>query len=641
MIVELAHFALALALVLSLMLATVPMAGAAKGRVAWMALARPMAISLCGLVTIALLGLVHAYALSDFSVLNVQQNSHTLKPWIYKITGVWGNHEGSILLWAWMLTSWMFFLAARDLALPAGLRARVLSLMGLVVAGFLSYILVASNPFLRLSPAPREGLDLNPVLQDPLLAIHPPVLYAGYVGFSVAFCFALAALIEKKVDPEWAEQLRPWVMAAWVFMTLGIMLGATWAYYELGWGGFWFWDPVENASLMPWLAGTALLHSVAALQKRGALKIWTVLLCILTFTLSLLGTFLVRSGILTSVHSFASDPTRGIFILVLLGLTAGGAFLMYGLRAPQIRIGASFRPVSREGAILLNNVFLFTFCATVFMGTLYPIFLSALELGSISVGAPYFTATLTPLLIPFAILMGLGPMLAWRETLPGTLSRRVLVPGALTALLALAVALMPLPGRPFTVVMFLAAGWILFATLADFYRKTHRLTALRSLPPAYYGMVVAHAGFAVLLIGVTAATSWNAEKISWMTVGERLSFTGREVSFLGVRPDIGRNYTLERAIFRVTEGADDPGYYLQPEKRWYPTQERELSETALHLDGFDITYAVLGDQDKENPQRRVVRLYHHPLIALVLAGALMIAAGGLMSLAKPRREKSA
>lgn len=641
MIIELAHYALALALTLSLLLAAVPMWGAAAGRLSWMALARPMAVSLCGLMTIALFGLIHAYALSDFSVLNVQQNSHTLKPWIYKISGAWGNHEGSMLLWGWMLSSWGFFLATRGLKLPPALQARVLAVLGLVTAGFLSYILLVSNPFLRLSPAPREGMDLNPILQDPLLAIHPPILYAGYVGFSVAFCFAIAALIEKKVDAEWAAQLRPWVLAAWVFMTLGIMLGSAWAYYELGWGGFWFWDPVENASLMPWLAGTALLHSVAALEKRGSFKIWTVFLCILAFSLSLLGTFLVRSGILTSVHSFASDPTRGIFILALLGLTTGGALLLYGLRAPHITIGAGFKPVSRETAILLNNVFIFTFLATVFMGTLYPIFLSALDLGSISVGAPYFTATMTPLLVPFAILMGIGPLLAWRESSFVSIRAKLYLPLALTFALAVVIALMPWPYAPFTVTMFACAGWILSTTFMDLFRKTGRFTQIRSLPPAYYGMIVAHAGFAVLLMGVTGATSWKEEKILWMTQGDSTVFAGRTVSFIGIRPDVDKNYMVERAILQVQAGADDEPWFLLPEKRWYPTQERELSETALRTDGFGIVYAVMGDQDKENPLRRVMRFYHHPLVLWVLLGALMIATGGLMALAAPSQRVKA
>jgi len=640
MIIELGHFALCLALILSLIQAAAPMVGAAKNLPGWMMLCRPAAISVSGLLTIAFVSLIHAYAMSDFTVLNVAENSHTMKPVMYKLTGAWGNHEGSMLLWVWMMSCWGFTLAHRGRNLPLPFQARTLSVLGLVSAGFLLFILLASNPFLRLGVPPIEGNDLNPVLQDPLLAIHPPVLYAGYVGFSVAFCFAIAALVEKKVDAEWAAFLRPWVLAAWMFLTLGIMLGATWAYYELGWGGYWFWDPVENASLMPWLAGTALLHSVAVLEKRGALKVWTIFLCIFVFSLSLLGTFLVRSGLLTSVHSFASDPARGIFILTLLGLTIGGGLLLYALRAPYIKMGGSFKPVSRETAILLNNVFLFTFAATVFMGTLYPLFLTALGLGDISVGAPYFTATMTPLLVPFAILMGIGPFLAWREAAVQPVVKKLTAPLALTAVLAASVAFMPLPGRPLTVLLFMVAGWVMFATLADLFRRTAGLSSWRALPASYFGMVISHTGFALLLMGVTASTSWNAEQILWMKQGQQITFAGRAVIFLGVQPGIGTNYTYERGLFSVKTKDDDVDFYfLEPEKRWYPSQDRELTETALHLTGFDMLYAALGDADPKDPARRVVRLYHHPLILWVLIGACMIAGGGALA-ASGRRENA-
>jgi cytochrome c-type biogenesis protein CcmF len=371
-IIELGHFALILALVLSGIQAVVPLLGAQRGRESWMRLARQTSVSICGLLSTAFAALIHAHALSDFSVLNVYQNSHTLTPTLYKLTGVWGNHEGSMLLWAWMLSCWGLCLAKYGRRLDLPFQATALSVEGMILAGFLLFIFTTSNPFLRLDPPPPEGLDLNPILQDPLIAIHPPVLYAGYVGFSVAFCFAAAALLRRQVDRAWAAALKPWVLAAWVFLTFGIALGSAWAYEDLGWGGFWFWDPVENASLMPWLAGTALLHSVAVLEKRGALKSWTIFLAILSFSLSLLGTFLVRSGVLTSVHSFAVDPARGIFILVLLGLVTGGALVLYALRAPQIRLGEPFALLSRESALLLNNAFLFAFAAAVFMGSSIP-----------------------------------------------------------------------------------------------------------------------------------------------------------------------------------------------------------------------------------------------------------------------------
>lgn len=641
MIIELGHFALCLALMLALVQSVVPMYGAARNRAGWMMLSRPLAISTCGLLSIAFLSLMHAYAMSDFSVRNVFENSHTLKPWIYKLSGVWGNHEGSILLWAWMLSAWSFALSRGGAAsLPH--RARVLAVMGMITSGFILFVLMTSNPFLRLDPSPVEGLDLNPILQDPLQALHPPVLYAGYVGFSVAFCFALSALIEGKVDQEWGAALRPWVLGAWIFLTLGIVLGATWAYYELGWGGFWFWDPVENASLMPWLAGTALLHSVAALEKRGALKVWTVFLCILVFSLSLTGTFLVRSGVLTSVHAFASDPARGLFILLLLSLAAGGAFMVYALRAPHIKMGSSFRPVSREGGILLNNIFLFAILATVFMGTLYPIFLSALDLGSISVGAPYFSTALTPLLLPLALLMGLGPWLAWRESSLSALKKNVAAPLAMTVVLTGVVAFAPLPGKPFTVVMFMAAGWVLFATLCDFYRKTGRLLRWSRMPRSFYGMTLAHAGFALLLMGAVAATGWKSEKILWMDAGSHTSFANHRVVFTGIKPGVGKNYNYEAGIFAVqSRGGQADFFLLAPEKRWYPSHERELSEAALRVVGLDMFYIVMGDRDQDDFQRRVVRLYYHPLILLLFLGACMMAAGGLVSVSSRRGEEKA
>jgi cytochrome c-type biogenesis protein CcmF len=640
LIIELGHFALVLALVIALVQAFVPMRGASTGNEAWMRMGRQLAISLSGLVTISILSLVHAYALSDFSVLNVYENSHTLKPALYKLAGLWSNHEGSMLLWAWMLTMWGTALMRSAKHLPLAFKARVISVQGMIAFGFLFFILATSNPFRRIDPPPAEGLDMNPVLQDPLLAIHPPVLYMGYVGFSIAFCFAIAALLEKKVDSEWAGYLRPWVLAAWAFLTGGITLGATWAYYELGWGGFWFWDPVENASLMPWLAGTALLHSVAVLEKRGTLKSWTIFLAIFAFSLSLLGTFLVRSGVLTSVHAFAVDPARGIFILVLLGSVTGGALMLYGLRAPSITMGASFRPLSRETALLLNNVFLFTFAATVFMGTLYPVFLSALDAGSVSVGAPYYTAALTPLLIPFAFLMGAGPALSWREAQLKPVLKRLGAPFALAVLVAAFISLLPLPGRPFTVCIFLVASWVLFSALHELVRKTGYLTAWRHLPQSFYGMTVAHSGFALLLMGAVASTSWATEKTLWMKPRDHINIGGHEVLFLGVEPGIGDNYDYDRGNFSVPL-PDGEFVFLKPEKRWYPGTERFTSETAIRPFGLDVLYIVMGDQDAKNPFRWVVRMYYHPFIGILLLGACLIAAGGLISIpGRHRREET-
>ena len=640
MIIELGHFALILALVVALVQAAVPMLGAQRGHAAWMRLGQRAAWSLCGLVSIAFFALVHAYALSDFSVLNVYQNSHTLNHVLYKLAGIWSNHEGSMLVWVWMLSAWGAAVVRNGRNLPLSLQARVISVQGMIAFGFLAFILATSNPFLRLDPPPAEGLDMNPILQDPLLAIHPPFLYAGYVGFSISFCFAIAALIEKKIDPEWAGFLRPWVLSAWAALTIGITLGATWAYYELGWGGFWFWDPVENASLMPWLAGAALLHSVAVLEKRGTLKSWTIFLAIFAFSLSLLGTFLVRSGILTSVHAFAVDPARGIFILVLLSLVIGGALLLYAVRAPYITMGDSFKPVSRETALLLNNVFLFTFAATVFVGTLYPVFLSALDAGSVSVGPPYYSAALTPLLIPFALLMGVGPSLSWKEAHLMPALRRQAAPFAATLVLAGAVMLLPLSGRPFTGVMFFIAGWVLFATLNEFLRKTGYLTAWRHLPRSFYGMTLAHTGFALVLIGSVTATSWVTEKTLWMQPRDMVNVAGHEVLFLGVEPGIGQNYDYDRGNFSIPSSGDGKEFLLlKPEKRWYPATERMTSETALQNFGLDMLYVVMGDQDEKTPSRWTVRIYYHPFIGLLLIGAALIASGALTAM-QDRRHRS-
>jgi cytochrome c-type biogenesis protein CcmF len=620
MIVNLGQFTLILALFVSLMQAAIPLAGAARHKKKWMLLGRHSATTLFGLVSVSFAALIYAHATDDFSVLNVVENSHTLKPMIYKISGVWGNHEGSMMLWIWMLSLWGFFVE-RAKKVPLPVQARVLAVQGMIGFGFILFVLLTSNPFLRVSPAPLEGMDLNPVLQDLGLAVHPPLLYAGYVGFSIAFCFAVAALIEKKVDSEWAALVRPWVLAAWVALTAGVASGAVWAYYELGWGGFWSWDPVENASLMPWLVGTALLHSVAVLEKRNALGNWTIFLSILAFSFSLLGTFLVRSGILTSVHAFASDPARGIFILALLTVAIGGAFLFYGWRAPQVKSGAGFSLVSRETALLLNNVFLFTFCMTVLMGTLYPLFLNALDMGSISVGPPYYMTTLLPLLAPFALLLGAAPLLAWKQ---GNL-KNLSMPLTLTVM-ALVIFFPLLREKPLSLLGFGAGGWVVLATLHDVWKKFGN-----KLPRSYYGMALAHAGFGLLIIGITATTLWKEEKILWMLPGERVEIAGKQIALLGTQEKPGPNYEINTVIFSVDGG------YMTPEKRWYPVQEKITSEVSLRLKGFGLLYLVLGDQDEKYPERWAVRAYYHPLALWILLGALMMAGGGALSFADKRR----
>ncbi len=613
MIPTFGEVALALALAFSALQAVLPLMGRRSFA--------PYAASVvCALLSFSFACLIYAHATDDFSVLNVVENSHTLKPMIYKISGVWGNHEGSMMLWVWILSLWGALVARAKL--PKVLQARVLAVAGMIAFGFLLFILMTSNPFTRVFPSPVEGMDLNPVLQDLGLAVHPPLLYTGYVGFSVSFCFAVAALIEGHVDKEWAALLRPWVLAAWVALTAGVVSGGVWAYYELGWGGFWAWDPVENASLMPWLAGTALFHSVAVLEKRGTLANWTVFLSILAFSFSLLGTFLVRSGVLSSVHAFASDPARGVFILVLLTVAIGGAFLFYSLRAPKVQTGAGFDAVSRETALLLNNVILFTFCMTVLMGTLYPIFLGALGMGQVSVGAPYYMATLLPLLPPFALLLGGASFVAWRH---GNLQKMAL-PLMLYGL-ALLIFLPLLIKKPLALVGLGAGGWIVFATAFDLWKKRGS-----HLARSYYGMALAHAGVGVVIIGITVNALWMQEKILWMQPGDHVQLGGREVAFLAMHPDKGPNYERNTGVF------SEDGGYMTPEKRWYPVQAQMTSEVSLRSDGaLGLLYLVLGDEDKEHPGRWSVRGYHHPFILFALLGALMAAAGGIVSLTDRRR----
>lgn len=597
----------------------------------WAAYAAISAEALFGLVTASFAALMYAHVTDDFSVKNVFDNSHTLKPLIYKISGTWGSHEGSMMLWIWMLSLWGFCVAEAK-RVPGRVQAHVLGIQGMISFGFILFIICTSNPFARIIPAPEQGMDLNPVLQDPGLAVHPPLLYTGYVGFSIAFCFAMSALIDKKVDAAWASLARPWVLAAWTALTLGIMSGGVWAYYELGWGGFWYWDPVENASLMPWLAGTALLHSIAMLEKRGTLGNWTIFLSILAFSFSLLGTFLVRSGILTSVHAFASDPSRGIFILLLLTVAIGGAFTFYAFRAPHIKSAAGFDPVSRETTLLLNNVFLFAFCMTVMMGTLYPVFMSALDLGSLSVGPPYYNTVMLPMLVPFVLLMGAAPSLGWRRA---TL-KHIALPFIIAAMALAVILTLPMKEKALSAAGFAMGGWIVIAMLHDLWKRSR----LR-LPRSYFGMALAHIGFGLLIIGITATTLHKEEKILWMAPGDHTQIAGHDLAFLGTRPGPGPNYIVNTGIFTLD------GDYMTPERRWYPADEKLTSEVSLKVEGYSLVYLVLGDQEKatpgetpppqEKPGRWTVRMYYHPFVLFILFGALLMAAGGAISATERRR----
>lgn len=647
MIIELGHFALILALLVALMQVVPAFLGArmpAGARVAVQA-----SVSTFWLVTIALLALMHAYALSDFSVINVASNSNTMKPLAYKLAAVWGNHEGSMLLWLWMMCGWCAAFAQyasrqwsrkHDGAIEQPVALMALAIQGLIATGFALFILLTSNPFLRISPAPREGLDLNPVLQDPLLVIHPPFLYMGVTGFALVFAFALAALLRGRVDPSFARHLRPWTMAAWVWLTCGITLGSFWAYYELGWGGFWFWDPVENISLLPWLAGLALLHSLRALERRNALPVWTLLLAIVPFILVVMGTFLVRSGLLTSVHAFAADPARGVFLLALTVALAASALTVYALRAPRMGGGAVFGWLSRDCAVLLNNVFMSVALVTVFLGTTYPIIMAALDAASVSVGAPYYIAIFTPMLLPFAAAMGVSPMLAWRATPQAALKRNLRLPLLLTIALLCVLLASPMP-KNVTVWVGMGSGiWIAAATLADLLNKTDMLRRWRGVTASQWAMTIAHIGFALLLIGATAATQWASQQTVWMKPGQHVSFAGNRVLMVGIESGVGRNYNVDRAIFTI-QPANNPSnmLFLMPEKRFYPVQETLTSESAIALMGFDIIHAVMGDQDEKDAARWVIRLYYHPLVTWLFAGGVLMALGGAVSLLERRQRK--
>jgi len=637
---ELGHYALVLTLFVALVQSTLPMVGAATGNTAWMNVARPAAFAQAAMIGVAYAALTWAHVVSDFSVLNVVNNSHSLKPMLYKVSGVWGNHEGSMVLWVVMLAGFGAAVATFGRNLPPTLQARVLAVQGLISVGFLLFILITSNPFTRVVPAPLDGHDLNPLLQDPGLAFHPPFLYAGYVGFSMAFSFAVAALIEGRVDPAWARWVRPWTLAAWVCLTAGIALGSWWAYYELGWGGWWYWDPVENASFMPWLAGTALLHSAVVVEKRDALKTWTILLAIITFSLSLMGTFLVRSGILTSVHAFAVDPARGVFILVLLALATGGSLLLYSVRAPTLKAGGVFTPISREGSLVLNNLLLSTATATVFIGTLYPLFLDVLNLGKVSVGAPFFNSTFVPLMIPLVAAMGVGPFLAWkRGDLPGVLGRLwvALVVTALTVLGAVWAV-----GGPVMALIGVAMGaWAFVSALVEFAERIRlfRVPAGESwsravnLPRSAWGMTIAHAFLGIGIMGMTATSSWNEELIKGMKPGDSATVAGYTLQFETVRQGFGENYRAEVGTFRVTRDGK-PVATLEPERRSYPVSRQTTSETAIHTTAFADLYVALGDPDAQGLW--VVRIYHHPLLPWIWIGALGLVFGGLVSLSDRR-----
>jgi cytochrome c-type biogenesis protein CcmF len=639
MIVEFGHFALVLALVVAFVQATVPMLGAARNDHRLMALARPAAMGQLLCILVAFGSLMQAFIASDFSVVAVAHNSNSLQPLVYRISGLWGNHEGSLLLWVAILAIYGAAVAAFGDNLPPRLQARVLAVQATISLGFLAFMLFASNPFARLDPAPVDGAELNPILQDPGLAFHPPMLYLGYVGLSMAFSFAVAALIEGRVDAAWARWVRPWTLAAWTCLTTGIGAGSWWAYHTLGWGGWWFWDPTENASFMPWLAATALLHSAIVVEKRDALKGWTILLAILAFALSLIGTFLVRSGIITSVHSFATDPARGVFILALLIIYIGGALALFAWRAPGLKPGGLFAPISREGALLLNNLLLTTAAATVLLGTLYPLFVDVTGAGSVSVGAPYFNATFLPIILPLVALTALGPMLSWkRADLPGALARLkfAMAAAAGAALMAWWLA----HGGPLLALLGVAlAGWLFIGSLAEFVGRA-RLFApgaagrLRRLPRAAWGMTLAHAGVAVVILGITGSAAWKQEDIRVLKPGESASIAGYSFRLDSVGSADGPNYKATRARFTFSRDGK-PVAVLTPEKRFYPVAQTTTTQAAIQMTpAFADLYAVIGEPDGKGGW--TVRVYHEPFVPLIWGGVLIMALGGVVSLSDRR-----
>jgi cytochrome c-type biogenesis protein CcmF len=641
MIPELGHFALVLALALALIQSIVPVFGARRNDPLLMGVAGTTAIGQFCFVALSFAALVACYVQSDFSVLTVFENSHSAMPLIYKITSTWGNHEGSMLLWVLILALFGAMVAVFGGNLPERLKANVLGVQSWIASAFYLFILLTSNPFLRIAEPPLEGRDLNPLLQDLGLAIHPPMLYLGYVGFSITFSFAIAALIEGRVDAAWARWVRPWALLAWTFLTLGIAMGSYWAYYTLGWGGWWFWDPVENASLMPWIAGTALLHSAVVMEKRNALKVWTILLAILAFSLSLIGTFLVRSGVLTSVHAFASDPLRGIFILAILVAFIGGALALFAWRAPMLKQGGLFAAVSREGALVLNNLFLVTACATVFVGTLYPLALEALTGEKISVGAPFFNATFAPLFIPLMLAVPFGPLMAWkRGDLLGVAQR--LLGAAAIALIGIAVTFAVEGGGPILVPFAIGLALYLLAGAAtDLIERTGLLkvparTALaraRGLPRSAWGTAFAHAGLAVTLLGIIGETQWGAERIAEVKPGQVISIHRYDFTFDGLTNREGPNYHELAAHFTVRHAGDFVGV-MEPSKRSFPSRGSDTSEAALMTRGFAQLYLSLGDASPDGSI--ALRLYYKPLVLLIWLGAVVMAFGGALSLSDRR-----
>ncbi|MBU3575049.1 heme lyase CcmF/NrfE family subunit [Polynucleobacter sp. UK-Mo-2m-Kol15] len=629
MIPEFGHYALILALCVAIIQGILPLVGAHQGRREWILLARPAAQTAFLLLGIAFLILAWSFYSNDFSVLYVAEHSNSQMPVIYRLGAVWGGHEGSLLLWVFLLSTWTFLVAQLSKSLDEFMVARVIGVLGLVTTGLLLFVIATSNPFERLLPAAQDGRSLNPLLQDPGLVFHPPMLYMGYVGFSVAFAFAIASLLSGRLDAAWARWSRPWTTAAWVFLTLGIALGSWWAYYELGWGGWWFWDPVENASFIPWLVGTALLHSLAVTEKRGGFKSWTVLLAITAFSLSLLGTFLVRSGVLTSVHAFATDPTRGVFILIFLVLVVGSSLALYAWRAPKSTLGGKFSLTSRETFILLGNVFLVVSAASVLLGTLYPLLIDALHLGKISVGPPYFNSVFVPIMIPLLVLMGIGPWTGWKNSNLLDVIKRLWT-AALVAIIA--AALIPFSMGEFTWLSslgFLLAFWVITSGILQIIRQAKVGKPTRS----FIGMQVAHLGIAVFVIGVTMVGAYQEEKDVRMLAGESVSVGGYQIQLQGVAAVPGPNYRAMQGTFLLTRNGKLEAT-MYPEKRSYFSSTMPMTEAAIDAGLTRDIYVSLGEELEDKAW--AVRVYYKPFVDWIWGGCLLMALGGVLAMSDKR-----
>ncbi|MGH8547165.1 MAG: heme lyase CcmF/NrfE family subunit [Methylococcales bacterium] len=634
MIPELGHFALILAFSLALIQATLPIIGAFKQIPGWIAVACPAARGQLFFSGVAFGCLAWSFIVNDFSVAYVANNSNSALPLVYRVSAVWGAHEGSLLLWALVLAFWTGAVTLFSKAIPEDMVARVLGVMGLVSVGFLLFMLLTSNPFERMIPVPLDGQDLNPLLQDPGLAIHPPMLYMGYVGFSVVFAFAIASMLSGQLDTAWARWSRPWTNVAWIFLTCGIALGSWWAYYELGWGGWWFWDPVENASFMPWLVGTALIHSLAVTEKRGSFKAWTVLLAIFAFSLSLLGTFLVRSGVLTSVHAFATDPARGLFILVFLSIVIGGSLLLYSIRAPHIRSTGQFELVSKDSALLINNVLLVVAATSVFLGTLYPLFIDALGMGKISVGLPYFNSVFVPLTAPLAVLVGFAALIRWKKDSLLRLCNETKILFAVSLVLGIAIPtlLMPDFSLKAAIGMVLAvwvAGSVVYGVVQRASGQGSRWLRLKSVPRAFYGMSLAHLGVAVFITGITLTSNYSVENDVRIEPGEEIELSGYRFRLDEMRKFTGPNFVADEGVVSVSRNGERVAL-LKPQKRIYRVQRSPMTEAAIDAGLFRDLFVALGEPlGKQGAWS--VRIYHKPFIRWIWLGAIFMALGGLVA----------